>query len=224
MSPRRWVTARKPHGDRKGYLLETPLIIETDGTHMKKSLKDLLKNFQTFAVVALAAVMLAGCASEEEYADDGMGVDGAAAGNDWSSTSEGNVPADRTFGKGDSFNPDTDLDMETFRAQTVYFDYDRSSIRAGERAKLEAVATYMKANPDANLYVIGHCDQRGTLEYNRALGERRANAARDYLGGLGIAGTRVGTLSYGSERPADNGTNEDAYAKNRRAEFGIVKK
>lgn len=104
--------------------------------------------------------------------------------------------------------------------QTVYFDYDRSEIRADQMAKLQANATVIKARP-ANAYikVAGHCDERGTQEYNLALGERRALAIRETLIQLGCDANRLVTVSYGEEMPADPGSSEAAWAKNRRAEF-----
>jgi peptidoglycan-associated lipoprotein len=103
----------------------------------------------------------------------------------------------------------------------VLFDYDSARIRPSEEPKLEAVAAYLKANP-GKLVVEGHCDERGTAEYNRALGERRAIAARDELVKLGTDASRMTTISYGKDRPADPGHDEGAWAKNRRCEFVVV--
>jgi peptidoglycan-associated lipoprotein len=103
----------------------------------------------------------------------------------------------------------------------VLFDYDSARIRPSEDSKLEAVAAYMKANP-GKLVIEGHCDERGTAEYNRALGERRAIAARDELEKLGVDASRMSTISYGKDRPADPGHDEAAWAKNRRCEFVVV--
>jgi peptidoglycan-associated lipoprotein len=103
----------------------------------------------------------------------------------------------------------------------VYFDYDSARIRPSEDSKLQAVAAYLKSNP-GNLVVEGYCDERGTAEFNRALGERRALAAREELVKQGADGSRITTISYGSDRPADMGHDEAAWSKNRRCEFGIV--
>ena len=103
----------------------------------------------------------------------------------------------------------------------VLFDYDSARIRPSEDSKLEAVAEYLKSNP-GKLVVEGHCDERGTAEYNRALGERRAIAARDELVKLGVDASRISTISYGKDRPADPGHDETAWAKNRRCEFVVV--
>jgi len=103
----------------------------------------------------------------------------------------------------------------------VLFDYDSARIRPSEESKLQAVAAYVKSNP-GKLVIEGHCDERGTAEYNRALGERRALASRDELVKLGIETGRISTVSYGSERPADPGHDEGAWSKNRRCEFVVV--
>jgi peptidoglycan-associated lipoprotein len=115
------------------------------------------------------------------------------------------------------------VDREIFKAYTVYFDFDRSTIKASEKPKLEAVADQMKkATADKDLLIDGHCDERGTEEYNRALGERRALALREYLVNLGISASRIQTKSWGKDKPVDPEHNEAAWAKNRRGEFGML--
>ena len=119
-------------------------------------------------------------------------------------------------------NPDTDVDYATLAASTVYFEFDKSTIPPSERGKLEAVKQWMDSNPGRSLFLAGHADKRGTPEYNRALGERRALAVREYLAGLGLPPANLYTTSYGSDRPAVQGDTEDAYAKNRRVEIGVI--
>ena len=104
----------------------------------------------------------------------------------------------------------------------VYFDYDSAKVRPSEVSKLDAVASWMKSNPNAKLVVEGYCDERGTAEYNRALGERRAQSAREELVRMGVSAGRITTISYGNDRPADLGHDEAAWAKNRRCEFVAV--
>jgi peptidoglycan-associated lipoprotein len=104
----------------------------------------------------------------------------------------------------------------------VYFDYDSSVIKDSERSKIEAVAYHLKKNAGTKLIVEGHCDERGSNEYNLALGERRALAIRAYLVGLGIEGDRIQTKSYGEERPVAPGHDESAWRLNRRGEFVLV--
>jgi peptidoglycan-associated lipoprotein len=114
---------------------------------------------------------------------------------------------------------DRQADREAFKDFTIYFDYDRSSIRASETTKLQAVADYLKQNPKDDLAIEGHCDERGTSEYNRSLGERRAQSARELLVNQGVSATRIRTISYGEDKPAVMGMDETAYSKNRRCEF-----
>jgi len=101
----------------------------------------------------------------------------------------------------------------------VYFEFDRSNLTLEARASLEHNAAVLKEYPDIRVLIEGHCDERGTIEYNLALGERRALAARNYLINLGIDPDRLATISYGEERPVDPRHNEDAWAKNRRDDF-----
>ncbi len=101
----------------------------------------------------------------------------------------------------------------------VYFDYDSSQIKDSERAAIETVADSMKKNSAGGVIVEGHCDERGSTEYNLALGERRALAVRAYLIGLGVDGARVQTKSFGEERPVCPEHEENCWSKNRRGEF-----
>ena len=116
-----------------------------------------------------------------------------------------------------------DNNREALRAQTVQFAYDSHAIRSGERAKVDVVAAYMKGAPgNVALLIEGHCDERGTEEYNRSLGEKRALALREALMGQGVDGKRVVTRSYGKDRKIDTGNSEAAHAKNRRGEFVVL--
>jgi len=104
----------------------------------------------------------------------------------------------------------------------VYFDFDRSEIRPDQVAAIEANAEVLKANPDISIRIEGNCDERGTNEYNMALGERRAQSAKRYLENLGIDPSRMTTISYGEERPINHGHDELAWSQNRRDDFVIV--
>lgn len=103
--------------------------------------------------------------------------------------------------------------------ENVQFEYDSTHISASERGKIEAVSDYLRANPKVGVIAEGHCDERGSLEYNMSLGERRALAVRAYLIGLGIDGSIVQTKSYGEEKPLALGSDEASWAQNRRVEF-----
>ena len=113
-----------------------------------------------------------------------------------------------------------DLNMQKI-LRTVYFDYNKYDLRDDTRAGLSVNSEWLKANSKWRVLIEGHCDDRGTNEYNMALGDKRANAVRQYLITAGIDASRVRTISYGEERPVDPGHSEDAWAKNRRAEFVI---
>lgn len=114
--------------------------------------------------------------------------------------------------------------MEEFENIDVLFPYDSYVLTPKAREILQQKAKFMEANPEVRVTVEGHCDERGTKEYNLALGDRRAQAAKRYLVGLGISSDRMRTISYGKERPLDPGHNEEAWAKNRRAHFLIENK
>jgi len=113
-------------------------------------------------------------------------------------------------------------DAEMFKTETVYFDFDSSAIKSSEKSKIETVGSYLKGSSSAAIKIEGHCDERGTEEYNRSLGERRALAVREELVRLGIAPDRVVTVTYGKDRPVDPGHNEAAWRKNRRGVFILL--
>ena len=114
-------------------------------------------------------------------------------------------------------------DHEIFKADTVHFDYDSTVVKSGDKHKVAAVADYLKANMADAVEIEGHCDERGTEEYNRSLGDRRALAIREALAALGVDPMRVDTISYGKDRPVDTGKSEAAHRKNRRGEFVLEK-
>ncbi len=155
----------------------------------------------TFAVLALA---LAGCTStpepEEEPADTG------------SEFKEAPAPPPRPEPKAEPVRR-TSVDLET-----IYFDFDRYDIRADARPVLRANAGEI-SDFDGRVTIEGHCDERGSEEYNLALGERRANATKRYLVDLGVPASRLRTVSYGESRPAVQGHDESAWRYNRRAQF-----
>ena len=101
----------------------------------------------------------------------------------------------------------------------IYFDFDRSFIRDDARAVMKENADWLKANPNVKVRIEGNCDERGTIEYNQALGQRRAAAARKYLTDLGIASSRISLISYGKEKPACNEQTEECWQMNRRDEL-----
>ncbi len=104
----------------------------------------------------------------------------------------------------------------------IYFEYDSNELTAESQEKLRTKIAILRSNPGLRVQVEGHADERGSTEYNLALGQRRAETVREYLSGFGIDGSRVLTISYGEERPIVEGSQESAWARNRRAEFSIA--
>lgn len=114
-------------------------------------------------------------------------------------------------------------DTDAFAANTVFFDYDSSVVRSAEIVKLDEIIQILTSQPTYWLRIEGNCDERGTEEYNRSLGERRANSVRDHLMNAGIAPDRIRTISYGEDKPRDFGHDEGAWSQNRRAEFVLLR-
>jgi peptidoglycan-associated lipoprotein len=109
-----------------------------------------------------------------------------------------------------------------FVPQTVYFGYDRASLSADSQSSLDSLANFMRGASGANLEVEGHCDERGSTEYNIALGMRRAQAVTDYLINSGVNPSQINPVSYGEERPSQVGHDEGSWSANRRAEFVLM--
>jgi peptidoglycan-associated lipoprotein len=181
------------------------------------------------ALLLVLTLAVAACSDDKNNPNyGGMGPDGSSLPNGngngdqvgAGSNPDSGIPPTRPA---DGMNPDK-ADYTTLANDTVYFDFDKATIGGDERAKLVAVGEWFKANPGHALFLAGHADKRGTPEYNRALGERRADAVREYLVGLGISADVLYATSYGSDRPAIDGDTEEAYAKNRRVEIGVVVK
>ena len=152
--------------------------------------------------------------------DNGMG-DGSRYDNN--NFSQGNE-FDNGGGYSLSNNPDDFANKSETRLETstVYFDFDRYNVNASELPKIVTVANILKDKPAAKLRIEGHCDERGTEEYNRTLGERRALSVRDVLIKEGIASSRITTESWGEDKPAVDGDTEAVYSKNRRGEFVLL--
>lgn len=106
----------------------------------------------------------------------------------------------------------------------IHFEFDKYDVRREDEEVLRENAAWLKKNPKMKIQIEGHCDERGTAEYNLALGERRANMTKKYLLSLGISSDRISTISYGEEKPLDPGHNEEAWAKNRRAHIVVLSK
>lgn len=116
-------------------------------------------------------------------------------------------------------NKKVETTQSTSGLKTIYFDYDRSYIRTDAALSLQGNASYLKQNSGASVVVEGHCDNRGSNEYNLALGQRRADASRDYIANLGVDRNRMRTTSYGEEKPVCYQSEESCWQRNRRADF-----
>ena len=161
-----------------------------------------------------AALLLAACStpSEEASTTSGSGSSGTGTTSQSSGTTGSTIP-------GPAAGSQEELTVEV--GDRVFFDYDKYDVRADQRGTVEALAAWLDTNPSVTLTIEGHADERGTREYNLALGERRANAVRDYLVALGTNPARLTTVSYGEERPAVLGSNDSAWAQNRRGVFVV---
>ena len=167
--------------------------------------------FKVLALLA-AAALIAGCESapDEGAAAGGSGGAQPAVSAQQSATPVA-APAQRVGPP-----PGSNEDFVVNVGDRVFFDFDKFDITADSQAVLKKQAAWLQTYSNVSIIVEGHADERGTREYNLALGERRANAVKDYLSALGIARTRVQTISYGKERPVAMGHDEAAWAQNRR--------
>ena len=157
--------------------------------------------------LALVGVLLLLGACESTPTDTG-----AAGGTTGSTTTQGGGDISRG-----QIRPGSAEDFQQNVGDRVFFATDKSDLDADARSTLQKQAVWLRRYPSVSITIEGHCDERGTREYNLALGERRANAVREYLRNLGVEPSRMKTISYGKERPVALGSNEDAWRQNRRA-------
>ncbi len=163
------------------------------------------------AVIGLSLTLGAGCSRPKRT--DANGAD-SASGN---INGQDNTPtiADKDI----STDPMGSDSGKINGLDTVFFDYDKAALTSSARTKLAANAAWIKGNPNYTIQIEGHTDERGSVEYNLALGERRAKSVKSYLEGLGVESKRMTIISYGEEKPLVAGDNEAAWSKNRRANF-----
>jgi peptidoglycan-associated lipoprotein len=173
-------------------------------------------------MLCCAALVSGGCANKEMVKQDETLAQKEAVAVETTPTTPEPVPvAKDTVVKEEAVK---DTSAETLNPfDTLYFDFDSYVLRQDARDALDKNFQWMKKNAANKVRLEGHCDERGSDEYNLALGEKRAKAAQNYLSTLGVSADRLSVISYGKEKPADPGHDEDAWAKNRRVEFVIVK-
>lgn len=155
-----------------------------------------------FLVMIAAVLLLTACETQTAGTGGATGAGGSA------------------YGAGSSGSMSAQQELVAKVGDRVFFDLDKYDIRADAQKTLKAQAEWLKQNSGLSITIEGHCDERGTREYNLALGERRANAVKDYLVALGVSANRITTISYGEERPVALGHEESAWAQNRR---GVTK-
>ncbi len=173
-------------------------------------------------VLVAAAVALTGCSKKPKRPDPTATVIGpeGLSGSNISGLDSGAAPDTTLAGRG--ANDLANGDREALKSQTVYFDFDQSGIKPSERPKLDAAKAYLEANPTARLLLEGHCDWKGTAEYNLGLGDRRANAAKQYLTTSGVSADKLEVLSKGDLDAVEN-ADEATQAKDRRVELVVLK-
>ncbi len=172
------------------------------------------------ALVTLVLTMSSGCTTIYDWL--GWGDDEAAIDETAVTEIPWNTDTGEPFSAPGSFTETKEL-VQGISFSPVYFGFDSYQLAPVEVSKIEQVAQYLLQNGTHSVLVDGHCDERGSNEYNLSLGEQRAQTIRTYLVNLGIDGSRVQTRSFGEEKPADMGRSEEAYRLNRRGEFGIYK-
>jgi peptidoglycan-associated lipoprotein len=188
------------------------------------------KYLMVVLLMVACAAMIAGCTSKqltkgngEAPAQNVSSVEQQKA-NNISSTGQQNADVKMENIKnpeGRNIKTSSEMRNEKGGLEDIHFDFDKSNIRQDDRKILSRNAAYLSKNINVKIVIEGYCDERGTAEYNMALGERRADEAKKYLVNLGIDGKRITTISYGSEKPLDPGHDEVAWAKNRRDHFAV---
>ncbi len=174
--------------------------------------------FMSVILFALCACQKKEIASEAGYGAAGSGAGAGAAGRKGIGEQDLSGTAGRPGAGG---VPIGATERAAFENEDIFFAYDSSALTTQAQDVLRKKVTFLKANPNVKVTIEGHCDDRGTNEYNLALGEARARSAKAFLVDLGIPAARMATISYGEERPAVRGTAEDAWAQNRRAHFVV---
>ena len=165
-----------------------------------------MPSWKILSVALLSLSLTAACAKKE-------GADAASS----STSSDRNSPEAVVV----KAVPGSQKDLVVSVGDRIFFDFNSSSVRADQSASLDKLVVWLDKNSQVRLLLSGHADERGTTEYNLALGERRANAVREYLIAGGVSAARLQTVSYGEERPAVLGSNENSWRQNRRSQFHV---
>ena len=164
---------------------------------------------------ALLVFFLAACSTTPKDTADSSGSGSSSSSSDVSSSEEGTII--ESSPESASITPGSQEDLIVNVGDRVFFNYDSSDLDSDAQELLQDQVAWLKQYSDTSVIVEGHCDERGTREYNLALGEKRAQSVKNYLISLGISSDRISTISYGKERPAVIGSNDGAWAQNRRS-------
>lgn len=180
-----------------------------------------------FVCVLLSMMLVVSCGKKQVETDPAAGEETVETTDAADDTATDDVTIDDSAMASDEDTQTSDdadavaMGRDDFENVDIYFAYDSSAIMDSEISKLDAKVEWLNANPDATIKIEGHCDERGTTEYNLALGDRRAERAKSFLVNSGVDASRISTISYGEEQPVALGHNEDAWSKNRRSHFII---
>jgi peptidoglycan-associated lipoprotein len=183
---------------------------------MKKTItpKTQIQKAHILGILMISSALIAGC-GKKKVEDIPPVADGTLGNGNGQNNNNGNISGAVIPGSQQDF-------VASVSADRIFFDTDRFNIDTEDQVALQSQAQWLARYPQAQVTIEGHADERGTRDYNLALGERRANAAKNYLGSLGVDPARIRTVSYGKERPDALGSNEQAWAQNRRAVTIII--
>jgi peptidoglycan-associated lipoprotein len=176
-----------------------------------------IRTLRLVLMFGLALAVVGACAPKKTLKRPGTGAGASGIGSDMDDSLASSIPSvdvEEARIRGKEFR-------QTKELKTVYFDYDSYALNDSARAALKENTEYLKSHPDLEVLLEGHCDQRGTSEYNLALGQKRAKETRDYLIRSGVSGKSVGTISFGKERLACEESTEECWGQNRRADVKI---
>jgi peptidoglycan-associated lipoprotein len=197
--------------------------------HNKRRFKMVRKSLSIIILILCFGLILTGCPKKTVVKEEPSvkRAEELAAGKEKAAKEEAKKTREKEFEKSLIAKKEPGIEGEIFESKLlkdIHFDFDKYDIRPGDAEILKGNAALLMKHPTVKIQIEGHCDERGTIEYNLALGERRANSAKKYLISLGMPADRISTISYGKEKPLDPGHNEEAWTKNRRDHFIIFSK
>ena len=185
--------------------------------------KKVMRGLIAMAFVCASTFFVTSCAKKQIDVSEGVTPPGEKVKEEVVVVKEAPKEVVVTEIEGEGVSKQLAMQIAAFQNENIYFDFDKSNLKPEAQRVLNNKAAFLRDNPSYYVLVGGNCDNRGTEEYNLALGERRATSAKDYLLALGISGERMKTISYGELRPADPRNNEEAWALNRRDTFSLYK-